>query len=445
MLGCKVIFFQEKKKWRIRGKKRLEAPLLTGGNQVSQSAIEKTLYVCPDLKPLRILQLNNRIPWPLNDGGNIATWHVTYYLHTFGHDITFAALNTSKHHQKPQVLADIARVVATDIDTKVTPWGAFWGLFGKLPYNLKRFESLEFRSQLARVLQTQEFDVILVETSYMALYLDTLRAYSQAPVILRSHNVEHQIWERLASGESNFLKRRYFRHLAKKIERFERSTAPLFDGIIAITEQDLAWYQRVAPQTKQVCINAGVDTEKFASLPAQHPLQLCFLGSLEWQPNVQGLLWFLENAWPMIREVWPEAEIHVAGKNPPQSLQSLKIPGMVFHGQVPDVHEFLAKYGILVVPLLSGGGMRLKVVEALAAGKCVLSTSLGAEGIRFTEEKDLLIADTPEAFRDQLIQLRDHPGRIEEIRNAAIQLARAHYDWAELVRQFEVFFQEMVN
>lgn len=390
---------------------------------------------------MRILQLNNRLPWPLNDGGNIATWHVTKYLHEFGHTVTLAALNTSKHRQDPKVLSDIAEVHAVDIDTSVSPIGALVALFGSLPYNLKRFESPDFRALLVRLLTENAFDIILVETSYMALYLDTLRAHTSCPIILRSHNIEHQIWERLAEAASNPLKGWYFRHLAKKIKRFEIDTADQFDGIVAITADDLTWYSDHTKSVQLTSINAGANLDRFTTTPPTHPLKMCFLGSLEWEPNVQGLRWFLDAAWPLIRAAWPEAELHVAGKNPPDSLKMLTVPGMVFHGEIPNVETFLSTYGILVVPLLSGGGMRLKVVEAMAAGKCVLSTSIGAEGIAYTDGTDLLIADTPEAFRDQAINLQAHPDRVTQIGQAAMQLAREKYDWAQLVRRFEAFFE----
>ena len=217
-------------------------------------------------------------------------------------------------------------------------------------------------------------------------------------------------------------------------------TADQFDGIIAITEQDLNWYRKHTAKAQLVAINAGVNLERFKVRPPQFPLKMCFLGSSEWEPNVQGLNWFLETAWPLIRSSWPDAEFHVAGKNPPEELKTLKVEGMVFHGEIPSVPDFLDTYGILIVPLLSGGGMRLKVVEAMGAGKCIISTSIGAEGIFYNQGEHLLIADTPEQFKVAAMTLREAPEKVTEIGRKAAELAAEKYDWGALVRRFEAFF-----
>ncbi|MFW5659387.1 MAG: glycosyltransferase, partial [Bacteroidota bacterium] len=180
---------------------------------------------------MRILQLALRIPYPLRDGGAIAIYNNTKYLSAAGHEVTLLALNTTKHHQDPSVMAEHARVITTDIDTTPRAVPALKNLlFGRLPYNVERFDVPEHHERLAKLLQAEQFDVILFERVYLGVYLETIRKYSDAPVILRAHNVEYEIWQRLASNESNLAKRLLYKQLALRGEAFERSVLPRFDG-----------------------------------------------------------------------------------------------------------------------------------------------------------------------------------------------------------------------
>ncbi|MCB9235888.1 MAG: glycosyltransferase [Bacteroidia bacterium] len=390
---------------------------------------------------MRILQVTNRIPYPLNDGGNIATWNVTKELHTQGHEVILASLNTQKHYFDPAKLPPVCEVHTVDIDTKLTPLGLAGGLLSSRPYNVMRFDAAAFHLLLADLLEKNPVDVIQLEGIYLALYLSTIRKFSKAPVILRSHNIEHQIWERLAKGEKNRLKRFYLKDLAGKIERFERENFAAFDGIIAITQQDADWYQKQGYSGKLQVIPAGVDTNVwFPGDRGFHARSVAFLGSLEWGPNVEGLKWFLDQVWAPVAEKFPQARFFAAGKNPPESLSRLKAPGFVFEGMVDDAPQFVRTHGIFVVPLLSGGGMRLKIVEAMAAGRCVISTRVGAEGIEAEEGTHILLADSPEEFQQALEEVLANPDRAERIGQAAQQLAVEKYSWKELVKAFEAFY-----
>ncbi|MBC7450774.1 MAG: glycosyltransferase, partial [Cytophagales bacterium] len=272
---------------------------------------------------LRILQITNRIPFPLNDGGTIATYNVTYYLNASGHKVTLASLNTNKHHQDPAVLKDIASVYTTDIDTTVTAAGLLRGIFSDLPYNIKRFDSPAFKNLLTHIVSNNTFDIIQIEGSYMALYISVLRKHSNASIVLRSHNIEHEIWERMALHESNRLKSWYFGMLSKKIKRFEDSTMHAFDAVVAITDRDADYYRRHHFKGTLEVINAGADLSKW--IPDHTHIEkntICFLAGLDWMPNQQGLDWFLNQIWPELKKRFPPLQLHIAGKAmPPHYLQ----------------------------------------------------------------------------------------------------------------------------
>ncbi len=384
--------------------------------------------------PLRILQITNRIPFPLTDGGNIASYHVTYYLNKAGHKVTLASLNTKKHHQDPAPLQSLAEVVSVDIDTSIKPLGLFWGVFSKMPYNVKRFKSVEFEEALKKLLSETTFDIIQLEGSYMALYLPVLRKHSSAKIVLRSHNIEHEIWQRMALNEINPLKKWYFNLLSEKIKQFENTTMHGVDAIAAITSRDKEYYQKQGFKGELVTVNAGANLSKFQpDFSKTTPGTLCFLAGMDWMPNQQGLDWFLDMIWPEVKNNIPEIILHIAGKAMPEKYYYLDDTSVEIHGLVPDAVEYLQKYEIFIVPLLSGGGMRLKVVEGMAVGKCILATTVGAEGVEYSNKNNIVIADTPEEWIAAIVSLLKDPEMTQAIGQQAAKLAMEKYNWENLV------------
>ncbi len=394
------------------------------------------------MKSIKILQVTNRLPWPLNDGGNLATYYVTKHLGNLGHQMILASLNTKKHYQDPTVLEDIAKVYTWEIDTSIRLLPLLRSFFSKLPYNIQRFVSLGFSNLLQEVILENQPDIIQLEGSYQAIFISTIRQVSESPLILRSHNVEWKIWKRLAENQKNPLKRLYMDHLCQKIKRFEAETLPLFDGVIAITEEDEHWYRKQGYRKVLRTVNAGVELSD--SLPKnnnQFLSRIGFIGSLEWKPNVEGLKWFVEHVWPKVHTEYIKAELHIAGKNPPAWMSTWKVPAMKFYGMVPDSNAFMDSVHIFIVPLLSGSGMRLKVVEALARGKCVISTPVGAEGIQVDNGKDILLESDPDRMADLLIKMLRNPGRSKKIAEQGRQTACSKYDWRSLIRKFEEVYE----
>jgi len=279
--------------------------------------------------PLRILQITNRIPYPLNDGGNIASYHVTYYLNKAGHHVTLASLNTKKHHQDPSALQSIATVVSVDVDTTITPWGLLEGIFSKLPYNVKRFKSNAFENALRQTLAENTFDIIQLEGSYMVLYIPILRKYSTAKIVLRSHNIEHEIWQRMSLNEANVLKKWYFNLLANKIRVFENETLHNVDAIVSITDRDGEYYKGQGFKGELMTINAGANLSKFKpDFSKAQKNTICFLAGMDWMPNQQGLDWFLTEVWPSVKMKLPQITLHIAGKATPEKYYQLNDPAI---------------------------------------------------------------------------------------------------------------------
>ena len=354
---------------------------------------------------MHILQLCPRVPFPPNDGGAIAMYDVAAGLVRAGHRVTVLALNTPKHHQPTDVLAHLGpnlRLITVEVDTRLSPTKALRNLVGsRLPYNLERFVSAAAAEQLTEILRTQAVDVVQLEGSFVAWYVDVVRRVAPGlAVVLRAHNVEYTIWQMLARRAENPLKRLYLRHLASRMQRFERHYLPRFDAVAAITEPDQQRLRQLGCPEPVVFVPAGVQLERFQPDPGLQPKPrtLFMIGSLNWLPNLEGVDWFLAEVWPQVHARYPQLELHLAGKDTPDHIQQLQLPNVFVHGFVESAAAFMRQYEMMLVPLLSGGGMRIKIIEGMALGKCILSTTLGAEGIHIRNEYDLVLRDTPAAW-----------------------------------------------
>jgi glycosyltransferase involved in cell wall biosynthesis len=394
---------------------------------------------------MTLLQITNRIPYPLTDGGAIAVYNVTKYMHLAGNKVILASLNTNKHYQEPSVMEEFAEVHTTNIKTDLSLLNAVNNLlFSSIPYNIQRFLSQEFSELLQKLIQKYNPDIIQLEGLHLCLYIHAIQSVSKAPIILRAHNVEFEIWERLAKNEKNLLKKLYLKNLSKKIRKFEIDHINLLDGIIAISSKDAKQFLEWGFKGPITYVPVGV-SEKWLSQPLifEEPIKkIGFLGSLEWLPNVQGLEWFLNNIWLEFHKNFPKIELHIAGRNPSKKVLNWNYPNVKIHGEVPDALKFLQQFSLLIVPLLSGSGMRVKVIESMALGKCIITSNVGAEGIEIENKKNILIADTPQEWLNMLNLAVQNMNIIKEIGFNARSFVKEHYQWENLVCKMINFYQQ---
>jgi glycosyltransferase involved in cell wall biosynthesis len=433
---------------------------------------------------MHILQVCFRVPYPPHDGGAIAMYETTRGLSEAGHTVTVLAVNTPKHHQPADALAHLGpnvQLMPVDVDTRLSPLKALNNLlFSKQPYNVERFINSQLAETFKHLLLSKTFDVVYVEGTFVAWYVTKFLAQEiaagrvppreQLPLfVLRSQNVEHTIWDMLALRAGNPLKKWYLQSIAQRLRAFELSMLSHFNAIIAITEEDAVRFRHMYASslslvsTQSVPLAATRPKPVVAVMPASfdlrrlrpattdpQPRTVFMLGSLNWLPNLEGVDWFLREVWPLAHAELPELELHIAGSHPPESLT--KRPrgqdNVIVHGFVESSTGFMAQYELMLVPLLSGGGMRVKVVEGLAVGKAILSTTIGAEGIAARDGENILLRDSPVAW---LQALRDYYyGRLPltEISEAATRTAHELYDTqqvtAKLVQLFEQVRQEQL-
>jgi glycosyltransferase involved in cell wall biosynthesis len=399
---------------------------------------------------MRILQLCKKFPFPPKDGESIAVTGLSRALHHSGAEITLLAMNTSKHfveitHTPPE-LEHYKEIHSISVDNRLNVWDAFFNLFSEESYHVSRFVSPAFERKLIHLLQEEEFDVVQLETLFLSPYIPVIRKYSNAVISMRAHNVEHEIWERIACNTRFPLKKFYLGYLAQKLKRFEINHLSQYDFLAAITQKDLERFQALGFKNSGKVIPIGVDPTDykpdFGSY--QKELSIAFIGSLDWQPNIEGIEWFLEDVWSKLQKRFSRVKLHIAGRNAPKWLKTTRIKNMVFIGEVPDAPAFINQHSIVVVPLRSGSGMRAKILEAMALGKVVITTTIGLEGITAKHRKVVLIADNPKQFVEALAFCQQQNGRLEQMGRKAMEFVNRRFETKEIGKQLMEAYSNLV-
>lgn len=391
---------------------------------------------------MKILQLCKKFPFPLKDGESIAVTYLSKAMADLGCDMTLLSINTAKHFTDiddlPESFNHYSAVHTVHLDNGVNTWDAFKNLFSRKSYHISRFESDAFRDKLISLLQEEDFDVIQLETLYLGPYVDVIRQYSNALVVMRAHNVEHEIWERLQTNVKFLPKRWYLKYLTTKLKRFEIETLEDYDFLVPISDVDLSKFRSLGYSNGAKAIPIGLDLDGYEPKPLNihRPYSMSFIGSLDWMPNLEGLEWFLDNVWPSLSAEFGDLQFHVAGRNAPQELLDSSKDNLLIHGEVDCAKEFLNDHQIMVVPLLSGSGMRAKIIEAMALGRIVVTTSLGLEGIPAKDRHEVFVADTAEQFLEVMQIIHSDPRILFDMSAAAKNFVHEHYSHDRLARKF---------
>jgi Glycosyltransferase len=396
---------------------------------------------------MNILLLCNKSPFPPSEGGPMAMNSIVTGLLEAGHNVKVMAFNSDKYHVDinsiPEDYRKKTRIEFIDIDLRIKPVEAFKNLFSDESYHVKRFVSEAFKKRLIKVLKKEHFDIVQLEMIYMAPYIETIREHSKATIVLRAHNVEHKIWERMAKKTFFFAKRWYIQHLVRTLRQYEHSVLDKVDGIAAITLTDACYFRRMTA-TPVIDLPFGVDINKFDPVFEVGDTPTFYhIGSMNWMPNEEGIKWFLKNVWDEVAEREPEAKLYLAGRNMPKWLTKTKKHNVFVVGEVPDAHEFVNQHNIAIVPLFSGSGMRIKIIESMALGKTVITTLVGAEGIQYSEFEDIIIADNVPKMVENICRLYKHPEEAEAIGLNARRLVEDIYDNKKIINRLEIFYNEL--
>ncbi len=399
---------------------------------------------------MKILQICNKAPYPPKDGGSMASWMLVKGLVSQGDLVYIITINTQKHYvENPQIpshMRDAVSVSLIQTDTDIKLLNLIHNLlFSRLPYNIERFWCERFNNELISILNKNQFDLVLLEGLPLALYIDTIRRYFNGKLIMRAHNVEYKIWEGLANNTRNPAKRYYYNLLSSRIKKFESSGLHNYDALLPITEADSSCFRKMNFKGPMFTFPFGLDTKEYLQENKTGKIEnIIFLGALDWSPNIHGLKWFVRKVWPELRNSFPELILHIAGRNPSGKLQKmLNSPGVQFHGEVRDSKEYLRLGKIMIVPLFSGSGMRVKILEGMAAGKVILSTSFALSGIPAENKKHLFVEDTVPGFIKQIGALINKPSLAESIIQNARSFTSKNYDIFVLSKKLSHFLNSL--
>jgi glycosyltransferase involved in cell wall biosynthesis len=395
----------------------------------------------------KVLLLTKKFPYPAKDGETIAIMQIIKGLAAKGIEVTALCMNTRKHFsdisQMPSGIRQLADFHAVDVNTDPTPFGVFCNLFSSASYHYARFYSKKFEQHLVALLHQKTFNIVQAEGLYLLLYLNIIRKYSTSAVILRAHNIEHEIWERTIAQMPPGIKRAYLQLQTKRLKQFEKSVITQADAIVAISESDKNKLDLIAPSIPKMALPVGMDITGQMPKVCPEPLSVVHLGGMDWLPNQQGVQWFLDHCWGNILQHFPKATFYLAGRNIPDRFRRMHIPNFVVDGEVEDARQYLLSKSVVIVPLLSGSGIRVKIIENMALGKCIVSTSTGAEGIGAEHGRHILIADSPADFTRAVCELLRNESLRQQIGENAFNFARQRFDNTVLTQKLISFYQNI--
>jgi hypothetical protein len=288
------------------------------------------------------------------------------------------------------------------------------------------------------------FDIIQLETPFLGTYLPLVRKLSRARVVLRAHNIEHRIWERLAEGERNLLKKWYLADLSRLLRAFETKLARDCDGVAAITAKDMQWFEKAGARRTESIPFGMIFKESGVPAPDLNP-DFFHLGSMDWLPNLEGIQWFLKEVWPLAIARKPDIRLFLAGRNMPEALLQRKEAGVEILGEVEDAGDFIRRHGIMVVPLRSGSGMRIKMIEGMEQGRAIVSTRIGAEGIDGQDGAHFFLADNPADFAERMIRLAENAALRNALGTQTREFVRRHFDRTAIAGKMLRFYNDIYS
>jgi glycosyltransferase involved in cell wall biosynthesis len=376
---------------------------------------------------MRILLLCNKLPYPSNDGSSIAIARMIEGYLQAGAELTVLSLNTKKHFKNPesipQKIKESVHFEIVEVDTNPTVGNAFANLFQRLPFHVSRFFQKPVAQRLEQLLDEQTFDIVQCEGIFMMPYKQIAWKKSKAKIVLRAHNVEHLIWERTTQEETKPVLKAFLKAQSAKLKRYEIHCATKADAILPISPVDAVFFEKYNQHVKTVpCGVQSVQANK-----SVNNKNFFHLGAMDWLPNQLGIDWLLKEVWPKLMAKNNQLKLHLAGRAMSNDFLKLKLPGVQVHGEVEDAHSFRAEHGVMLVPLQAGSGMRIKIIEGLAEGIPVISTTIGAEGIEAENGKNILLADDAQSFAEAILRIANDEDACKSIGKNAATLAAEKY------------------
>ena len=398
---------------------------------------------------MKVLWVNSNFMHPTTKGGQIRTLEMLRHLHRW-HEIHYVAIENPAQPEGPARAHEYS-FRSYPFRHRVPPRAslAFWGqvaagVFSSIPVAVSRFNPPGMRAFLADLIRRERFDCAVVDHLAPTSYFPDLEHS-----VFFQHNVETIIWRRFVEHATSPMRRLLFGIQAKRMFHYERRVSRAAGHVVAVSEADAEEMRRLFGVERVSAIPTGVNLEYFAP-PSTRPdsaADLVFIGSMDWLPNADGVLYFVREILPLIRRRRPECSLAIVGRTPPANIARLAAdhPGIAVTGTVDDVRPYLWGAKASIVPLRIGGGTRLKIYESMAAKTPVVSTTIGAEGLTVKHPENIRIADTPSDFADRCIELLEDADARERVANAAWEMVSANFSWERISRCFEAILEQSLR
>lgn len=396
---------------------------------------------------MNILILDEWLPYPADTGKKIRTSNLLARL-AQGNNITYLCFH--KGDNKPDLSKLPDRVELVLIPDRRTKKGGiqYWlkvllNLFQQDPFSVEYSYLKEMENRLRELLNGRQYDLLICEWTPYAHYF---RSISHPCKVLMAHNVEFQQWQRMYEISKNHLKKILFKDQWHKMYRFEQNHFILFRSIISVSDLDKNLVHKMSNHREIFVVENGVDVQFFKPLHMEEKGYAIFSASMDAFTNQNAALQYADKILPLVRQKEPSLDFYIVGRNPSKSIKNLaKRKGIVVTGTVDDVRPFTAQSSVAVVPLLAGGGTRLKILEAMAMGIPVVSTSIGAEGLHVKHEENILIADTEEDFADCVLRCSKDRRLKTRLTSNALNLVKNNYSWDHLGKKLNSYLNKLVT
>ncbi len=397
---------------------------------------------------MKLLIIDEEFPFPLNTGKRIRSFYLTRVL-ARRHDVFYLAYGDEPSPGTQFMRANNIKPYAVEPpDRRKSGAGFYIKLLKSLnkpyPYIVTSHYTERFKIRLSQLLNREKFDCLICEWTPYAVYLSDITCVKK---IVVAHNIEASIWRGYKANERNLLKKLYISNQVEKVEAFENQCFEWADGATAVSEEDAAQISSNMLPYQVEIIENGVDTEYF--WPRADTIDrdtVVFTGSMDWRPNQDAALYFAREIFPRVKFARPNLKVFLVGRDPSAQVRRLgDIDGITVTGTVEDVRPYMARAALYIVPLRIGGGSRLKILEAMAMQKAVISTTLGAQGLRVENGKNIILRDHPILFAFEIIRLLDDDDYREQIALNARRTVEEHYRWEKLGQKLDNYICRIVQ
>lgn len=395
---------------------------------------------------MRILFLSPTLPFPLTDGGRIRVYNLLKQI-AQNNDVTLLALETQPTDKNSianveQLGVKVHLVQYASTLPPLSPKTFISALFKRQPITVARYDVPVYRRKFKELLTTEAFDIVHYEMFHTAQF----HTETDLPSVLSLQNVDSAIWHRLQSETENLFYKCAYWSQQRAFQRYERVLSPKFDVVTCTSEVDAAVFERYCAEDTVKIIPNGVDVTHFSPDHAsEDTAHLIYIGSMDWYPNEDAVSFFTQEILPQIQTDVPDVKFTIVGGNPSERVQRLAdMEGVVVAGRVPEIKSYFAEATVFVVPLRIGSGTRLKILEALAMGKAIVSTTVGAEGLALRDGEEILIADEPDTFANAVTRLLTDRELRQKIGTNGRVRVEQDYDWRSIAERLHKVYESLL-